>query len=301
MERYVKFNRNLKLIYSSKRILAADGSKPGEGQAKQLESELFNLFKNHVSKISNEITLDSSYHYTSDRDWQIELDILYPGVESWDNSRQASDSIWVYYDPNTDLIYMYYTKLDDVNFDQTIANFKHVQDCTSISDLLLNWDIIERNIRTRFEKVKANETKKQSFSAVNPSKELKRILDEYGIPTTPRSKYGLILHNAGSRGGYGDIRKLTYTANGDWLACFGMKYKGSPTVKKLVDDYGYDFIQTIEEYASNYPTVDELLDGVGWKWASPDEYTWVESLTNLTTGEVLYQVDIEPEDFSDYE
>lgn len=301
MKRYVRFNRNLKLIYSSKRILAADGGRPSEGQAKQLESELFNLFKNHISKISNEITLDPSYHYTTDRDWRIELDILYPGVESWDKSRQASDSIWVYYDPNTDLIYMYHTKIDDVNFDKAIANFKHVQDCTSIGDLPLNWDIIERNIRTRFEKVKANETKKQAFSAVNPSKELKRILDKYGILTTPRSKYELVWHDSGSRGGYGTPHTTTYVANGDWLACFGMKYRGSPTVRKLLDDYGYDLIETIEEYASNYPTVDELLEGVGWEWASPDEYRWVESLTNLTTGEVLYEADVDPEEVQEFD
>lgn len=305
MKRYIQSCRNLRVVYSSKSILAAD-EVTGKPQAERIESELLNLFKQHVSKISDKIEFKSSIHTahqydTGYIDWRIELHILYPGVERWDNRRQASDSIWVYYDPREDSIYMYHTNLDDVHFGSTIPNFKQVQNCKTVKDLSLDWAIIERNIRNRLQTIEDYEAKRSALSNVNPTQELKRVLNEHGISTTPRSKYELVWHDSGSRGGYGTPHTTTYTANGDWLACFGMKYKGSPTAKKLLDDYGYDFIETIEEYATEYSTVDALLDGVGWEWTSPDEYSWVESLTNLTTGEVLYKVDVNPEDFSDYE
>ena len=305
MKRCIQPCRNLRVIYSSQRILAAS-EVSGKEQAERIEADLLNLFKQHVSKISDEVRFESSIHVveqhdTGYKDWRIELIILYPGVERWDNNRQASDSIWVYYDPRKDSIYMYHTNLDDVHFGSTIPNFKQVQNCKAVEDLPLDWTIIERNIRNRLQIVEDYEAKRSALSNVNPTQELKRVLEAHGISTTPRGKYELVWHDSGSRGGYGTPHTTTYTANGDWLACFGMKYRGSPTVRKLLDDYGYDLIETIEEYASEYPTVDELLDGVGLEWASPDEYSWVESLTNLTTGEILYKVDVNPEDFSDYE
>lgn len=301
MKRHIQVSRNLRVIYSSKSILAADKI-GGREHAEQIASDLLDLFKSHVSKISNKIELKTDVEVTTDNTWKIDLLILYPGAEWWDNSRQASDYIWVYYDQNEDSIYMYYTEIDNPSFRRGVqGKFHHVQNCESVYDLPLDWDIIEENIQFRFQDIEARKMKQTALPKASLMKELNKILRDHGVATTPRARYKLIWHVSDHGGEYGDRREVTYTANGDWIAAFGLRLKSAPTAKKIADDMGPDFAEIIESYASEYPTASELIDAMGWEWASPDEYTWVESLTNLTTGEVLYKADVNPEDFSDYE
>ena len=85
MKRHIQVSRNLRVIYSSKSILAADKI-GGREHAEQIASDLLDLFKSHVGKISNKIELKTDVEVTTDNTWKIDLLILYPGAEWWDNS-----------------------------------------------------------------------------------------------------------------------------------------------------------------------------------------------------------------------
>lgn len=295
MKRYTQARRNLRVVYSSKSILASDKIE-GREQAEQIASDLIDLFKPHVSKVSDKFELKTSVHGTTDETWRVILDILYPGVSPWDDTQQASIFIWVYYNQNEDSIYSYYTELDTPLRNGTRDKFRHV-DCKSVYDLPLDWDVVEDNIEYRFQQFEDYNAMRKA----GPTRALNRLLKEHGISTSPRSKYELVWHTSGSRGGYGASRETTFTANGDWLACFGMHFKGAPTGQKFLNEYGPDLIEVMTAYASEYPTVDELLEGAGAELAASNEYTWVESLTNLTTGEVLYKADVNLEEAEEFD
>lgn len=93
----------------------------------------------------------------------------------------------------------------------------------------------------------------------------------------------------------GGIYSRTFKAPNDYIALFSMVLHGSPSLRNLED---YFEPSEILELLEEHPTFDALLDFAAsvW-WGDGDDY--IISLTNLDTGNVLYEGDYEPEDEDD--
>lgn len=88
-------------------------------------------------------------------------------------------------------------------------------------------------------------------------------------------------------------KTVRFNAPGDWIACFGLLVRRSPTPAALYKRFGDSFEEDMEYYAEQFPTAQDLLadNGPAQEWAFPDEYSWVERFENLTTGEIFIDID----------
>lgn len=78
----------------------------------------------------------------------------------------------------------------------------------------------------------------------------------------------------------------TFTAPGDYWALFGMELFKNITPKNLSEKFNPDDLIKIVD---KYPTFKSLLNSYTVQnWISPDEYTHVAYLQNLTTGKSLF-------------
>lgn len=285
-------NRHLRLVYSSSDYssyrdshnLKSDLWKKRNKFADDITKELSDIFNGHVKRISNNLEAHA--------EWKIEN-----YNTRWDVSIKYHGPNGFVYDENGPYIILTYDWSRNIFWSYRVGGkgenkIDYGLDTNNLSSIHFHWDMIDRSIRHLIEDAEAEYARMRQAN-LNPrtiSKDLKKMLNEHGVPTSPKCHYELVWRSSESRGRRGARHTITFTADGDWLACFGMRYKGSPTARKFFDDFGYDLFEEMEDYAVRYPTVEKLLRGIGWVLAEPDEYTMVDTLTNLDTGEVIYPV-----------
>lgn len=97
------------------------------------------------------------------------------------------------------------------------------------------------------------------------------------------------------RYGAGRVYTKTFKAPNDYLALFSMVVHGKPSPDNLEDAFEpTEILDLLKEH----PTFDALLDfATSVWWGDGDDY--IISLTNLDTGNVLYEADYEVEDYDE--
>ena len=120
------------------------------------------------------------------------------------------------------------------------------------------------------------------------NKDMVEVLKSMGIDTT-MSQYELRAEEY-ERYSSGTLYAKKFKCPGDWLAYLSMAIHGTPNAEQLGDHFDVYTKEDFEEFASDYPTVEDMKDCASscW-WGDGDDY--IIYLKNLTTGETLYQGD----------
>lgn len=250
--------------------------------------DLGNLFKSNLSKF--DLRISSKYHIYDDTSFDITCILKY--------SDGTYDSLSVEYDTNENS-FLFYNVLSDYSsanyrvserLDQIDFSGPIPRNCPDVSHLPFKWNNIRSYVSNRIDLVNRYTPKTRSRSNLSNSN-LLRMLDQYGISTSPKSQYTIEYYVMDHV--QGKIHKYTtsFSADGDWLACFGLLLKSAPTAKNLSNYFGSNYLDEIENIAMDYPTTQSLLSGPASEWANPDEYEWVETFTNVSNNTVLYSVD----------
>ncbi len=163
----------------------------------------------------------------------------------------------------------------------------------------------EETIEVQDTEVDSKEDEDNSYESLKESAEddtsaqfkqiIKKIVDKFG---NNKYKYELVAQDY-NRGYNEGIYRKTFSAPNDYLALFSMMLNERPSISAFED---YMDPEDLQDYIDENPTYEDLLKYAECYWWG-DGGDYIISLTNLTTGEVLYQGEVafDDDDDDDYE
>ena len=269
-----------RLVYASNNSdFSAILSSMAHNQIKEIQKFFLNL----LSELPYEFSVVCKVDRTSIVEVRIDAAIYNKGVDSLlEYPEKENISFW--YRVDDESLEGYYSEIGHISYPTEFVKFDHR--IYSIDEIPYDWDKVVDLMRDKAYKNEDLYNKAKEIDDIGPDKVLQSILTDNNIPYGPISKYEITLYNGANR---------TFQAKSDWLACFGILLRKSPTPKALLNHFGIEYFkEDMSELAYKYPSVNKLINpesGPVQDWADPGDKIPVIMLVNTTTNKVIYKDD----------